>query len=91
MGNDKVAIFGAGGATTLFLFNFPFLIERLSCALDNDDNKWGRFICNGKIPILPPEEVEFLGIKHVIVLQECHIEYMANNKINYINIGNFCD
>ena len=89
IGDDKVAIFGAGGASTLFIYNFPFLIERLACAIDSNKKKWGRFICNGKIPVLSIDEAEKREVKYVIVLHEDHIDYMPYDKMNYINIGNF--
>ena len=83
--NSRIAIFGAGGSSTLFLYNYPFLIEKISYAFDNDKNKIGRFICNGKIPIISP--VKFKGkIDYVIVLEEKHIKFMNNNSFNYINI-----
>ncbi len=90
MPSGKVAIFGAGGATTLFLYNFPFLIEEISCALDNDKNKIGRFICNGKIPIVPPKDIKRMGIDFVIVLHDSHIDHIANKNVNYININKVC-
>lgn len=86
-GDGNLAIFGGGGASTLFLFNYPFLIDRVVCALDNDKNKEGRFLCNGKIPIVTPAHLKAFNINHVIVLQKNHIEYMGNHEMNYIDIG----
>jgi len=86
--DKKVAIFGAGGATTLFLYNFPFLIEKLSCVIDNNESKWGRFICDRKIPVISYNEFLNKNIKNVIILEESHIQYIKNKQINFINIGN---
>ena len=83
----KIAIFGGGGASTLFLYNYPFLIDRVSFALDNNINKVGRFLCNGRVPITHPNKITSLNIRHVIVLDETHIDYVANDDVNYINIG----
>ena len=85
----KIAIFGAGGATSLFLYSYPLLIERISYAFDNDQNKIGRYICNGKIPVVSPVNFEE-KIDYVIVLEENHIQRMKNNNISYINIRDYC-
>lgn len=86
--DEKVAIFGAGGSTTLFLYNFPFLIEKISCAIDNNEKKWGRFICDGKIPVFSYKEFTNQDINKVILLDENHIKYINEKNINIINIGN---
>ena len=83
--NCQIAIFGAGGSSTLFLYNYPFLIERVSYALDNDKNKIGRFLCNGKIPIISPTN-SLEKIDYVIVLEESHIQFIEANNVSYINI-----
>ena len=44
-------IIGAGGSTTLLINNFPFLIDRIYLAYDNDKNKIGKFIPGTKIKI----------------------------------------
>ena len=87
--DGKFAIFGAGGATTLFLYNYPFLIERISYAFDNDKCKIGRYICNGRIPIVSPDNFE-KKIDYVIVLEENHIQLMRNNNFKFINLRDFC-
>ena len=84
--SGSVAIFGAGGATTLFLFNFPFLIDKISCALDNDKNKIGRFLCNGKIPIIHPGDIDRNTVDYIIVLNNNHIGLMVDNTFKYISI-----
>jgi SAM-dependent methyltransferase len=89
--DGKVAIFGAGGTTTLFLYNFPFLIEMLSYAIDNDEKKLGRFICDGKIQIISSKDILKNNINNVLILDESHIQFMNNNLVNFINIGNFND
>ena len=89
--DGKVAIFGAGGTTTLFLYNFPFLIEMLSYAIDNDEKKLGRFICDGKIQIISSKDFLKKDINNVLILDKSHIQYMNNNLVNFINIGNFND
>ena len=81
----KIAIFGAGGSTTLFLYNYPFLIEKISYAMDNDKNKIGRYLCNGKISIISPANTNE-KIDYVIVLEENHIQLIENNNVILINI-----
>lgn len=85
--NGAIAIFGGGGASTLFLCNYPFLIDRVSFAIDSDKGKIGRSLCNGRIPIVSPDGIINLNIKHVIVLEKSHIDYVDNDEVNYINIG----
>ena len=87
--SGKIAIFGGGGSTTLFLYNYPFLIDRVSFALDNSLKKVGRSLCNGTVPIVHPDKIKDLNIRHVILLDPAHIDYMPNNEVNYINIGGF--
>jgi SAM-dependent methyltransferase len=87
IGDDGLAIFGGGGSSTLFLFNYPFLINKVSCALDNDSNKKDKFLCNGNIPIIAPAEMKVYNIKHVITLQKEHMTYIGESDINYINVG----
>ena len=87
--DEKIAIFGGGGATTLFLYNHSFLMEKISCALDNDDSKEGRFLCNGKIPIIKPSNLKTMEIKHIIFLDKSHIKHINEKSINFINVGSF--
>ena len=87
LSGGKIAIFGGGGASTLFLYNYPFLIDRVTFALDNHSNKIGRTLCNGKVEIVSPDKIRHLNIRHVIVLDAAHIDYVANDEVNYINIG----
>lgn len=87
VGSGKIAIFGGGGASTLFLYNYPFLIDRVTFALDNNLDKVGRTLCNGKVQIVNPDKISSLNISHVIVLDSAHIDYVANDEVNYINIG----
>jgi len=88
---EKIAIFGAGGATTLFLYNFPFLIKKLCFAIDNNSKKWGRYLCNGEISIISSKDFLKKDVNNVIILDESHIKLFNTNKINLINIGNFYD
>ncbi len=81
------AIFGGGGASTLFLYNYPFLFDHVRYALDNDLKKAGRTLCNGRIPIVSPNKINDLEIGNVIVLDNTHIEYINNKKVNYISIS----
>tara|TARA_B100000401_G_C52778112_1_gene706766 strand:- start:51 stop:1193 length:1143 start_codon:yes stop_codon:yes gene_type:complete len=87
--NDNIAIFGGGGASTLFLYNYPFMIDHVPFALDNDENKHGRSLCNGKVDIVDPKEIHKLDVKHVIILDKAHIEYVGNYNVNYIDIGTY--
>ena len=81
----QIAIFGAGGSSTLFLYNYPFLIERISYALDNDKDKIGRYLCNGEIPIISPTNSS-AKVDYVIVLEESHIQFIESDSLNLINI-----
>jgi len=83
---SKIAIFGGGGSTTLFLYNFPFLIGLISVALDNDARKHGKYLCNGRILVGSLVEIERMGIDDVIVLEEEHIKCLSNETVNCINI-----
>lgn len=84
--SGELAIFGAGGASTLFLSNYDFLLNNLIYAIDNDENKIGRYLCNGRVEIIKPDKIEELNIKNVIFLEESHIKNL-NNEINCINIS----
>jgi 2-polyprenyl-3-methyl-5-hydroxy-6-metoxy-1,4-benzoquinol methylase len=89
--DQKVAIFGGGGASTLFLYNYPFLFDHVGFALDNDSKKIGRSLGNGKIPIVSPNRINDLNISNVIVLDKKHIDYINNKKVNYITISDIYD
>ena len=85
--DSNAAIFGGGGATTLFLYNYPFLFDHVGFALDNDPQKIGRSLGNGKVPIVSPSKIDDLNISNVIVLDKAHIDYINNKNINYIIIS----
>ena len=92
IGEEKVVIFGAGGTSTLFLYSFPFMIKKVSYAIDNNEKKWGRYICAGKIPVISFKDFLNQGINYVIILEDNHSQYFKNNnRNNLINIGNFYD
>ena len=88
---EKIAIFGAGGSATLFLHNFPFIMEQISFAIDNDQKKLGQFLCNGKIPIISPDKIEEQKIEYIIVLDSSHIDFLKYKKAKFINIGKLYD
>ncbi len=88
---EKIAIFGAGGSATLFLHNFPFIMEQISFAIDSDQKKLGQFLCNGKIPIISPDKIEEQEIEYIIVLDSSHIEFLNYKKVKFINIGKLYD
>ena len=83
--DGNIAIFGAGGSSTLFLYNFPFIMNLVKFAFDNDNNKIGRFICDGGIEVIPLNKVTQLEIENVIILDSAHKKYF-NNAINIINV-----
>tara|TARA_B100001142_G_C14338739_1_gene656941 strand:- start:204 stop:1346 length:1143 start_codon:yes stop_codon:yes gene_type:complete len=85
--NQNTAIFGGGGASTLFLYNYPFLFDHVGYALDNDPRKIGRSLGNGSIPIVSPTEIDKLNIINIIVLDKKHINYIKNSKVNYIIVS----
>lgn len=85
--NEKVAIFGGGGAATLFLYNYSFLIDHIQFAIDNSEEKFNRFLCNGRVKIVNPKEIMNLNIQHILVLDNAHTKYLENKEINFIKIG----
>jgi SAM-dependent methyltransferase len=85
----ELAIFGGGGATTLFLHNYSFLIERVNYALDNDLNKLDKFLCNGKVSIVSPQRLKELNIKNIIILDSEHRDLFEGNDINFIDASEF--
>lgn len=89
MDKSETAIFGGGGSSTLFLKNFPFLIEKVQFALDNDKKKIGKYICENKIKIIESNLIDELNIKNIIILDNSHIEFFSNKDLNLINISEF--
>jgi len=87
LNDDPIAIFGAGGSTTLFLYNFPEVLGKVKYAFDNDIKKHGKMLCNGKVEILTLSEIDKYKIKHIIVLQAEHIKYVGIDSVDYINVG----
>ncbi len=85
----NTAIFGGGGSSTLFLQNFPFLLDRIKFAIDNDINKIGKYICDQKIEIVGSKKLKEKKIKNLIILNNDHSKLFSKNEINLIKVTEF--
>jgi len=67
-GSKSLGFYGAGGSTTLFLANYPFLRDRIEIAFDRDERKHGRYIPGSGIQVNTPEDIDTAPIDTLLFL-----------------------
>ncbi|MBN4016345.1 methyltransferase domain-containing protein [Rhodospirillaceae bacterium AH-315-P19] len=55
---QRIAIYGAGGSTTMFLTLLPWLRERVVGVFDRDVGKHGRYVPGTGVCVNPPDQVD---------------------------------
>ena len=85
--DGKVAIFGGGGSSSLFLYTFPFLFDVITYAIDSDKKKHGRCLCNGKVLIISEDMIGDFDIKYVFFLDDRHMSYIVNECVVKLNVS----
>lgn len=76
---ERVAIYGAGGSTTMFLTLLPWLRERVVGVFDRDTDKQDRFVPGTAIRVGSPDQVDACQADVVIYLSTRLFELLARN------------
>ncbi len=75
----RVAIYGAGGSTTMFLTLLPWLRERVIGVFDRDTGKQGRFVPGTAVRVGSPDQVDACHADVVIYLSRRLFELLARD------------
>ncbi len=73
-GEGPVALWGAGAKGVTFASLFDANAEMLSCVVDMNPAKQGRFIAGSAHPIVAPSALKKLGIRNVVLLNTNYLE-----------------
>lgn len=77
--NKKTIVFGAGAKTLCILANLVN-VNQITCVVDDDPHKWGRFIPNTCIPIAERKVMVDYNPEVVFIMSLSYVEE-AKNKI----------
>ncbi len=72
--NQNIAIWGAGAKGSTFLNLLDSQRQQVRCVIDINPAKQGRFIARTGHPIVSPNDLQSLGIQHIIVMNENYLE-----------------
>jgi len=87
-GEGKIGIYAAGGSTSLFLANFPWLRERISMAFDRDTRKHGRVIPGSQIKVHGPQDIDSSGIEILLFLDDgIHKAVSPDVRVKCLSLG----
>jgi len=86
----RLGLYGAGGSSSLFLANFPWLRERLSVVFDRDERKQVRTVPGTDLVILPPEKIASSGIEKLLFLSDViHDDVAPGLSVDCVNLYRF--
>lgn len=78
---QRIAVYGAGGSTTMFLTLLPWLRARVVGVFDRDVGKHGRYVPGTAIRVEPPDQVDACKADVVIFLSTKLFEFLAPNYV----------
>ena len=83
-----LGLYSAGGSSSLFLANFPWLREYLSLVFDRDERKQGRIVPGTDLVILPPEKIKSSGIDKLLFIDSAIYDNVAPGlSIDCVNLS----
>lgn len=78
VGNEKVAVFGANTCAMELISTGTVRVEQIDKAYDDDHHKWGRYLVNTSIAVLPRSALSGEGRRKVLVCSYTHRQPIAN-------------
>jgi SAM-dependent methyltransferase len=86
----QLGLYAAGGSSSLFLANFPWLRERLSVVFDREERKQGRTVPGADLVVLPPEKIASSGLEKLLFLSDTtHDDVAPGLSMNCVNLARF--
>jgi hypothetical protein len=76
--HQNISIWGAGGKGSTFLNLLDTQRQYVRCVIDINPAKQGKFIARTGHPIVSPNDLQELGIQHIIVMNENYLEEIRN-------------
>jgi|GEM_PF-2357640 len=77
----RIAVYGAGGSTTMFLTLLPWLRARVIGVFDRDVGKHGRYVPGTAVRVGPPDQVDACEADAVVFLSTKLFESLAQNYV----------
>ncbi len=86
----RLGLYAAGGSSSLFLANFPWLRKQISVVFDRDEHKQGRTVPGTDAVILPPQKIASSGIEKLLFLSDViHDDVAPGLSVDCVNLARF--
>ncbi len=86
----RLGLYAAGGSSSLFLANFPWLRECLSAVFDREEHKQGRIVPGTDLVVLPPEKIASSGVEKLLFLSDSiHDDVAPGLSVDCVNLARF--